>query len=175
MARPAKPILGIHYVWGDKPVPQFQTEESACFDLRYDIGPNENLVKIYEPTNKELLRPVGPSKEIIIMPGERALVPTGIILDIPKGYSVRIHPRSGLSLKQGLSMINCEGIIDSDYVEPLFLTMTNFSEVKCLISLYDRLAQAELVKRLDYDFRKLPKKPEQKTDRNGGFGSTGTN
>ena len=97
-----------------------------------------------------------------------------MILDIPVGYSVRIHPRSGSAIKQGLSLINCEGVIDYDYVDPLFIAAVNLSDVQTIvINNGDRVAQGELVRMLSYEIEDTDIKPVQKTDRDGGFGSTG--
>ena len=104
---------------------------------------------------------------------DRMMVPTGLILDIPEGYSVRVHARSGLSLKQGLVLVNAEGIIDSDYVEELFVLMTNISDNPISINNGDRIAQGELVKAEQYILEETSDKPATKTDRNGGMGSTG--
>jgi dUTP pyrophosphatase len=113
-------------------------------------------------------------QSITLMPGDRVMVPTGLILDIPDGYSVRVHARSGLSLKQGLILVNSEGVIDSDYVEELFVLLTNVSENAQVIKNGDRIAQAELVKKEEYALWEIFEAPAKKTDRDGGMGSTGT-
>jgi len=105
---------------------------------------------------------------------ERVLVPTGIIFDIPEGYSVRLHSRSGLAWKDGLYLTNCEGIIDSDYVDPVFAMMTNISQSPKVINNGDRICQAELVETLQHDLTEIKEPPTQKTQRDGGFGSTGS-
>ena len=110
---------------------------------------------------------------ISIAPGERVLVPTGCIMDIPQGYSVRIHARSGTSLKQGLVLANAEGVIDSDYVEEVFVMLHNISGNAVTINHGDRVAQAELVKNVEYSVEETPARPLHKTKRQGGFGSTG--
>jgi dUTP pyrophosphatase len=110
---------------------------------------------------------------IRVDPGERVLVPTGLVLDIPQGYSVRIHPRSGLSLKQGLTLVNAEGVIDSDYVEELFIPLYNASSISVQLKHGDRIAQGELVRTELYEIVESTTRPERKTDRAGGFGSTG--
>ena len=76
------------------------------------------------------------------------MVPTGLIFDIPSNYSVRLHSRSGLSFKQGLVLANQEGIIDSDYVEPVFALMTNLTQVPIQIGNEQRIVQGELVEKL---------------------------
>ena len=87
--------------------------------------------------------------------------------------SVRLHSRSGLAYKDGLYLTNCEGIIDFDYVEPVFVMMTNISQSPKSINSGDRICQAELVEMIQYDFKEIKNKPIQKTDRVGGLGSTG--
>jgi dUTP pyrophosphatase len=113
------------------------------------------------------------NEEIYLYSGDRVAVPTGLILDIPEGYSVRLHPRSGLALKNGISMANCEGIIDSDYVDELKVIIVNNGGEPFVIKHGDRICQGELIKTLDYTIEQCYTKPVQKTDRNGGFGSTG--
>ena len=61
------------------------------------------------------------------------MVPTGLILDIPAGHSVRIHPRSGNAIKKGLSFINCEGVVDSDYTDPLMIPVINLSDIQTIV------------------------------------------
>tara|TARA_B000000557_G_C20555344_1_gene350707 strand:- start:309 stop:629 length:321 start_codon:yes stop_codon:yes gene_type:complete len=105
---------------------------------------------------------------------ERVLIPTGLILDIPEGYSVRLHSRSGLAWKDGVYLTNCEGIIDYDYVEPVFVMMTNISQSPKTINNGDRICQAELVEKVYHSLVEIPEPPTRKTERDGGFGSTGT-
>jgi len=112
---------------------------------------------------------------IAIAPGERMMVPTGLIFDIPEGYSVRIHPRSGISYKNGVVLANCEGVIDSDYVEEIYVLLHNTATVNFVITPGDRIAQAELVKMESYTIEETTERPAQKTDRAGGMGSTGIN
>jgi len=151
-------------------LPKFGTKEAACFDLAY--APN-GPIKGHNQTNGTIERSVNASGAFTIMPGDRLLVPTGFILDIPQGHSVRFHARSGLSLKQGLILANNEGVIDSDYVEEIFIMLTNVSIVGQNIEPGMRLAQAELVKTVSYTLGEAKDKPLQKTDRVGGYGSTG--
>jgi dUTP pyrophosphatase len=116
---------------------------------------------------------VSSTQHLLLRPGHRYLIPTNLILDIPEGFSVRIHPRSGLALKQGLTLINCEGVIDSDYVEPIYITLLNLSDSPVEISDGDRVAQAELVRSETYEIEEVNTPPARKTSRVGGFGSTG--
>lgn len=100
-------------------------------------------------------------------------MPTGLIFDIPEGYSIRLHPRSGNALKIGLVLANAEGIVDEDYVEPTYVLMTNMSTVSLRIDHGMRIAQGEVVYDQRFEIVETETKPNQKSDRDGGFGSTG--
>jgi|TARA_B100001079_G_scaffold237450_1_gene220483 dUTP pyrophosphatase len=153
--------------------PIFATRGSACFDLHACFDGIEKY-KVHQDTlDREIERPLK-NGSIQIFNMERVLIPTGLVLDIPAGYSVRLHSRSGLVWKHGLYLTNCEGIIDSDYIEPLYVMMTSLSQSPKSINTGDRICQAELVEKIQYDFKEIKKPPVQKTERNGGFGSTGT-
>jgi len=152
--------------------PIFATKGSACFDLHACFDDISSYKVRQDTLNREIEKPLR-NGVLQIFAMERVLVPTGIILDIPAGYSVRLHSRSGLAYKEGLYLTNCEGIIDFDYVEPVFVMMTNISQSPKSINNGDRICQAELVEMIQYDFREIKSKPTQKTDRVGGLGSTG--
>lgn len=152
-------------------LPKFATKGSACFDLSFQSAGKYEYTG-YNAYNAPFTRALSDNK-IVIMPGDRILVPTGLIFDIPEGYSVRIHPRSGLSYKQGLILANLEAVIDSDYIQETFVLLTNRSEVSITINSGDRIAQAELVKKEEYVLWEIYEAPTQKTDRAGGLGSTG--
>ena len=105
----------------------------------------------------------------------RALIPTGMVFDTPVGYSGRIHPRSGLAWNHGITLINAEGVIDSDYREEVFIPLWNPTNIPFTISHGDRVAQIEFVKpyaNIDY-ITYTEAKVKTKTNRKGGFGSTG--
>ena len=154
--------------------PYRATSGSACFDL-YSFLPDESEVTVYrndfEETEK--VTRVVKLKRVPINPKERILIPTGLILDIPKGYSVRLYPRSSLALKQGLTLANNVGIIDSDYVEPVFVMVFNMSGYVKYINHEERICQAELFKDQPHVLEEVLERPERKTERDGGFGSTG--
>jgi dUTP pyrophosphatase len=152
-------------------LPTFATDQAACFDLSYQ-GHGKHEYKGYNDTNRPFSRPT-PNGTIFINSHERVLVPTGIIMDIPKGYSVRIHARSGLSLKEGLILANSEAVIDSDYVDEIFVLIYNRSTIGRTISIGERIAQAELVKSIIYKIEETKDRPSTKTNRTGGLGSTG--
>jgi len=154
-------------------LPKLATAGSACFDVHASLIPG-TTVKCYcygETAPSDLV--VNAFSSITIPAGARTLVPLNLVLDIPLGYSVRFHPRSGISLKQGLTLFNCEGVIDSDYVDPCFVTLYNISGVDQIVCDGDRIAQGELVVTLEYTIEETDTAPVQKTDRAGGFGSTG--
>ena len=153
-------------------LPKFATKGSACFDLAFQSAGKYDY-KGYNSQNKEFNRTMHNGNQIYINPGDRVLVPTGMIFDIPEGYSVRVHARSGTSLKKGLVLINSEGIIDSDYVEELYLLIHNTSDNAHMITSGDRLAQGELVKKEEYVIWETTDRPLIKSERVGGMGSTG--
>ena len=151
--------------------PTFATKESACFDL-YALIEEGNPVECHTDIGTLLKYP--PKNDFFILyPGDRAKVPTGLVLDIPRGYSVRVHPRSGVAYKHGIILANSEGIIDSDYTDELFLLIVNTSDENFIIKSGMKLCQAEMVKDLEYSITETTDKPQQRTDRIGGFGSTG--
>lgn len=153
-------------------LPAFGTERAACFDFKTSLVPGSE-VSYYSSFNIKDTEVVGPSRSISIKPRCRYLIPTNLIMDIPEGYSVRVHPRSGLALKNGITLINCEGVIDSDYVNPTYITLYNTSDTSFEVKDGDRIAQGELVKDQKYYIVETAVAPSQKTSRAGGFGSTG--
>lgn len=151
-------------------LPKKQTDQSACFDLAFQ-GYGKATYEGYSNSNKNFKRTM--NNQIVIQPGDRVMVPTGLIMDIPAGYSVRLHARSGASLKQGLVLANAEGVIDADYVQEVMVLVYNISGNAITITTGDRIAQAELVKDAEYDIIETAVRPMLKTNRTGGMGSTG--
>lgn len=151
-------------------LPKKQTDQSACFDLAFQ-GYGKGTYEGYSSNNKNFKRQM--NNQIVIQPGDRVMVPTGLIMDIPAGYSVRLHARSGASLKQGLVLANAEGVIDADYVQEVMVLVYNISGNAITITSGDRIAQAELVKDSEYDIVETAARPMIKTNRTGGMGSTG--
>lgn len=115
------------------------------------------------------------SGDLIISPKEVGLVPTGISLEIPKGFEVQIRSRSGLSLKEGLFVLNSPGTIDQGYIGEIKIILANFSNEERTIRKGDRVAQACLCPVVTGEYVELiNNKITTKTDRGkGGFGSTG--
>ena len=154
--------------------PKRATKGSACFDL-YSFLPDNSAVSVYITHSEELeiRNRLVQNERVQVNPNERVLIPTGLIFDIPNGYSMRLYPRSGLALKQGLTLANNVGIIDSDYVEPVFAAVVNVAKGMKMINPYERICQAELIENCHGDLYEIDERPNQKTDRDGGFGSTG--
>lgn len=163
-------------------LPAFATDGSACFDVTACFHPDPansdpdwgayKPVTAYGPQNVKM--EIYPTQGCLdIPPGWRFLIPTGLILDIPEGYSVRLHARSGLALKEGLVLANAEGVIDSDYTDELLVMVTATSS--CLVSIANgsRICQAELVRNQPVNLVGIDSPPQKKTQRDGGFGSTG--
>jgi len=158
--------------------PHFVTDGSACFDIYAYLDKPVTVYRMEnhkEKRNAETIQWTDIEElQLSIAPADRVLVPTGLIFDIPEGYSVRLHPRSSISLKKGLIMPNGEGIVDSDYYHETFIMLYNSSADEIRIKHGERIAQGELVKKETYELEESIIVPEQKTNRVGGFGSTGT-
>lgn len=120
----------------------------------------------------DLRAALGMDAEIEIAPGERRLVPTGLRMSLPDGFEAQIRPRSGLALKNGITVLNAPGTIDADYRGPIGVVLINHGHAPFKISTGDRIAQMVIapVSRLQIsDADTL-----DATDRGaGGFGSTG--
>jgi len=174
-------MLGVFKCVPEATVPSYATKFSACFDLHSCI-PAGTVVKAIIPTEVSYR---GSSTEdtctllsdengcLIIPPRARVLIPTGLKFNIPLRCSVRLHPRSGLSFKNGLILANCEGVIDEDYVDQVFIILHNISNVNATIKHGDRVCQAELVRDSREPVKEILQEPQKKTDRTGGIGSTG--
>lgn len=153
--------------------PKIATTFSACFDLSY-CADHTNEIHGYDDLNRKVLKTLDIFKNLIIYPNERLLVPTGLIFDIPVGYSMRIHSRSSTAYKLGLMLANSEGIVDADYKEECYLLLTNITSLNIILENNTRLCQAEIVPVIPVSFTKLNEAPGRISERNGGFGSTGT-
>lgn len=156
----------------DARLPERATDFAACYDLRLCLT---DEVTVYDANNIKSKRPVSEDRTITINPGDRMLMPTELIFDIPEGHSIRFHPRSGLSLKKGLALANCEAVIDEDYIDPSFILLVNTSNIPFVASHHERLAQMELVEDLETEVEEIftPPKPRN-SNRKGGLGHSGT-
>lgn len=164
--------VGIHRINDSVDViPSFATDGSACFDL---IANLKNGDEIKCNTSTSVTSRKVNDKGIAIHPGDRFLIPTGLIFDIPEGHCLKVYTRSGISFKEGITLTNCTGVIDSDYINELFVSVVNIGSTSKYIKHGDRIAQAKLERLIDYKIEEIKSPPAQKTKRNGGFGSTGT-
>ena len=161
-------------------VPIYSTQSSSCFDIHACIPQHTQVNSIVPfPSNpfgsSELPRvfSVDDTCSIELPAGTRALIPTGLKFDIPAQYSVRLHPRSGLSYKHGITLSGCEGVIDEDYVDEVFVSIFNSSPCSVIIKHGDRICQGELVLDIRATIVETSMEPKNKTNRKGGFGSTG--
>jgi len=132
-------------------LPQYATEGSAGFDIK------ANLESV-----------------IYLSPMQRVLIPTGLFIELPQGYEAQLRPRSGLALKQGLTLINCIGTIDSDYRGEIKAIVVNLSNEVQAIKDGDRIAQMVVAKYEKANFEEIEILTETQRGA-GGFGSTGKN
>lgn len=130
-------------------LPKYETEGSAGMDIRANLD-----------------------RPIQIKPQERALVPTGLFLEIPKGYEVQIRARSGLAVKYGIGLVNGIGTIDSDYRGEIKVALINWGNETFVINDGDRIAQMVAARYEKADLIEADELSE--TERgSGGFGHTG--
>lgn len=133
------------------PLPTYETRGAAGMDLRAAIAEDERL---------------------ILKPGQRKLVPTGFILEIPEGFEAQIRPRSGLAFKHGITCLNTPGTIDSDYRGEVKVLLVNLGEEEFEISRGMRIAQMVVAPVTQVQVNEVSETGE--TGRGaGGFGSTG--
>lgn len=132
-------------------LPAYETDGSAGLDVRAAV-------------------PEG--KPIILSPGERDMVPTGLAVAVPDGYELQMRPRSGLAARHGITCLNSPGTIDSDYRGELKVILINHGREPFTISRGERIGQMVLAPVTRLDWAPVDALPE--TERgDGGFGSTG--
>lgn len=111
-------------------------------------------------------------KPLVIESGKSAMVPTGLFFEIPEGYEVQIRPRSGLAAKNGVTVLNTPGTIDSDYRGEINVILINLGDKPFTVNNGDRIAQMLVAPVIQADFSVVESLEE--TERGaGGFGSTG--
>ncbi len=135
-------------------LPSYETGGAAGADLRANLAPFDRA------TGVELAS------------GQRLLVPTGLSLEIPPGFECQIRPRSGLALKQGITLANAPGTIDSDYRGPLGVILINLGQDPVVILHGDRIAQLVIAPVVQAGFTLVSQLGETARGA-GGFGSTG--
>ena len=136
----------------DLPLPQYESDGAAGLDL---------------------LAAVGEGEEIVLQPGTRDMIPTGLAMALPFGYEAQIRPRSGLAAKNGITALNSPGTIDCDYRGEVKVILINHGQEAFTITHGMRIAQMVIAPVTRAVFEEQDKLPE--TGRGaGGFGSTGT-
>ena len=135
---------------GNQPTPKYATIGSAGVDLRANL-----------------------EGSLLLRPMQRALIPTGLYIEIPMCYEAQVRPRSGLAIKKGLTVINAPGTIDSDYRGEIGVPIINLSTEEVIIEPGERIAQMVIAPYDRVEFVEVEELSE--TERGaGGFGSTGT-
>lgn len=130
-------------------LPEYQTPLSAGLDIRANI-----------------------SQSITLSPLERAMVSTGLYVELPEGYEMQIRPRSGLAAKHGITVLNSPGTIDADYRGEIKVILVNLSNTPFTIEPGERIAQMIVVRYEQVEWQAVESLSE--TERGaGGFGSTG--
>ena len=130
-------------------LPQYETEGSAGMDIRAYL-----------------------EEDMVIEPGKRALVPTGLFTEIPAGYEIQIRARSGLAIKFGIGLVNGIGTIDSDYRGEIKVPLINWGEEPFRITNGDRIAQMVVCRYEKAELEQVESLSD--TERGaGGFGHTG--
>ena len=112
-------------------------------------------------------------KTLKLGPGEKALLPTGLSLEIPEGFEIQVRPRSGLSFKTGLMVLNSPGTVDSDYRGELKVILGNLGNKEEVIAHGERVAQIVLAPVWKAEFKLWDGKLSETERGVGGFGSTG--
>jgi len=146
--------------WADPgiPLPEYATDGAAGADLRANFP---SVVDRHGQRGQWLA------------PGERALIPTGLRVEIPAGFEMQIRARSGLALKHGIGLPNAPGTIDADYRGPLGILLINWGETDFLVEHGARIAQAVIAPAPQARFALVDALTESGRG-DGGFGSTGS-
>jgi dUTP pyrophosphatase len=131
------------------PLPAYATQDSAGMDL---------LAAIFD--------------DIIIPPGKRALIPSGISIALPKGFEAQVRPRSGLALKHGVTVLNAPGTIDADYRGEVCVILINHGEEPYTVTRGARIAQLIIAPFTQAQWQQVESLEESQRG-TGGFGSTG--
>ncbi len=131
------------------PLPRYESEQAAGMDLRCSIA-----------------------EAVTLQPMERRLFPTGLYISLPKGYEVQIRPRSGLSLKKGLTVLNSPGTIDADYRGEIGIILINLSQEAQTIEPGERIAQM-VIARHEQPALKQVEVLDMTERGEGGFGHSG--
>ncbi|MBM3401680.1 MAG: dUTP diphosphatase [Bacteroidetes bacterium] len=130
-------------------LPEYETASSAGMDLRANL-----------------------SETVVLKPMERKLIPSGLFIELPVGFEAQIRPRSGLALKNGISILNSPGTIDADYRGEIKILLINFSETNFEINNGDRVAQMIISRHEKVSWEEVEFLTETVRG-SGGYGHTG--
>ena len=133
----------------DIPYPAYMTNHASGMDICAAVG-----------------------KPVVISPGEREMIPTGLAIAVPMGFEAQIRPRSGLAIRHGISLLNTPGTIDADYRGEIKIILVNFGKDPFEIKRGDRIAQMVIQPVITACWEEVAELPD--SDRmDGGFGHTG--
>jgi dUTP pyrophosphatase len=150
MTAPIIPITRLRHAQG-LPLPAYETSGAAGMDLRAAVPDEEPM---------------------ILRPGSRAMVPTGLTFALPQGFEAQVRPRSGLAAKAGVTCLNTPGTVDSDYRGEVKVILINLGEDDFTIRRGDRIAQMIIAPVVQAEWREVESLDETARGA-GGFGSTG--
>lgn len=134
---------------GSNPLPQYATPSSAGMDVR-----------------------AGLTEPLVLAPGARALVPTGLRVELPEGYEMQIRPRSGLALKHGITLANAPGTIDADYRGEIGIILINLSDREFVVNPGERICQMVVTRYSRVIWSETAQLGDSERG-DGGFGHTG--
>jgi dUTP pyrophosphatase len=134
----------------DLPLPQYATADSAGLDLLAAVD-----------------------ADLVLQPGTRALVPTGLAIALPPGYEAQVRPRSGLALRNGITLLNSPGTVDADYRGEVGVILINLGQEAFVVTRGMRIAQMVVAPVTRLAWREVADLPASERGA-GGFGSTGT-
>lgn len=158
-------------------LPKYETLQAAGLDLRADFSHIESIsdIKIYGPGQIIPANSTNAVKMIVLEPGSRVLIPTGLYIALPEGYEAQVRPRSGLALKEGITVINTPGTIDADYRGNIGVPLINHGLKTVYIEDGERIGQLVLNKVERIDWKEVFSKYDLGSTKRGegGFSSTG--
>ncbi len=152
-----KPVIRLKRLDGADPaiaLPSYETAGAAGADIRANLDAADR------------------AGGITLAPGARALVPTGLAMEIPPGFEVQVRPRSGLALKHGVTLVNTPGTIDADYRGPVGVILINLGAEPFIVTHGERIAQIVVAPAMQADLTEAPELSDTARG-SGGFGSTG--
>ena len=157
-------------------IPKYQTPDSAGFDFHAVVGKNDHgdYGKIYVDcfgADGYIIN----EGFILLKPGEQKIIKTGLAVEIPESWQMEIRPRSGLAAKNGITITNSPGTIDSSYLDQIMIILFNMGKKNFIIKNGDRIAQGVMMPAPQFNIIEVAEFSQEalKNDRGGGFGSTG--